>query len=249
MYEEEINYQADGQNFKGFLATEDQSKKRPAILIIPYWRGIDALAIETAKRMARHGYVGVAVDYYGQGKAAQTDDEAAALMSPLFMNREVVQKRLLAAFNAVKTHPSVEESQIGAMGFCFGGLCAIELLRSGAPLKGVVAFHAVLTNRLDDNEARTVPIAPAIHGSLLILHGHEDPLVSLEDILAIQKEMSEANVDWQMHIFSHTSHAFTNPHAQDKDKGLMFNQTSNERAWILADNFYSEIFNGNSPVT
>lgn len=242
MHEEEINYQADGQIFKSFLATEDQSKKRPAILVIPYWRGLDELAIETAKKLALHGYVGVAIDYYGNGKIAKTDEEAAELMTPLFMNREVLQKRLIAAFNAVKAHPSVDGLQIAAMGFCFGGLCAIELLRSGVPLKGSVAFHAVLNNRIGDEEARTVPIARSIQGSLLILNGHDDPLVSLEDILAIQKEMTEAKVDWQMHLFSHTSHAFTNPHAQDKGKGLMFNQKSNDRAWIMADHFYREIF-------
>ena len=246
MRHEHTDYQIDGEKFKGYWSfpeeEEPSAEKRPAILIAHAWMGQDQFARHKADELARLGYIGFAADLYGEGKTATNAEDAQKLMVPLFENRQLLQKRIQGAFDTVRKHPGVDPAKIGGIGFCFGGLTIIELLRSGADVKGVVSFHGLLGSRLQSLQAKTVPIARGIKGSLLVLHGNEDPLVSQQDILDFKKEFTEAQVDWQMNIYSHTSHAFTNPQANDKDSGLIFQPRSSERAWWAMIHFFSERF-------
>lgn len=246
MRHEKISYQIDGKSYGGYWAfpTEEETslQQRPAILVAHAWMGQDQFARQKADALAELGYIGFAADVYGEEKAVSNEKDAQSLMLPLFQDRALLQKRICAALDVMRQHPGVDPSNIGAIGFCFGGLTVIELLRSGADIKGVVSFHGGLGNKKGDIQAKTVPIAKSIKGSLLILHGHDDPLVSREDIASIQKEFTDAKVDWQMNIYSHTSHAFTNPDAHDQEKGLMFQPLSNKRAWWAMIHFFSEHF-------
>ena len=128
------------------------------------------------------------------------------------------------------------------MGFCFGGLTVIELLRSGVDLRGVVSFHGLLGDRIENFQAKMQPPASKLKGSILILHGYEDPLVSPNDIDSIQKEFTQAEVDWQMNIYGQTSHAFTNPMAQQKKDGMFYNPLACARAMNSMHNFFEERF-------
>lgn len=241
MFQETLYYQADGVSSKGYIAYQEKTKK-PAIIVIHAWMGQDEFARQKADALAHLGYVGFAADIYGEGKVVNTPEKALELMTPLFLDRKLLQTRIQAAFNAVASHPAVEASKIGAIGFCFGGLTAIELLRSGSPVKGVVSFHATLANQLGNKEAKTVPIASKIEGSLLILHGYNDPMVSQNDLTRVQKELDDANVDWELDIYGHTVHAFTNPEVHDFKAGLAFNPLSSARAWLAMKNFFEEVF-------
>lgn len=243
MQKETVSYSLGKQQFKGFVVKgKESSHKRPAVIIAHAWKGLDHFAKSVAERMAQLGYIGFAADYYGDGIVAQSDERASELMAPLFMDRAELQKRLIAAYEAVKKIPEVDPDRIVVIGFCFGGLAAIELLRSGTPVQGAVAFHATLSNSLGGKKAHTVPIASGIEGSLLILHGNDDPLVSQQDILDMTKDLTKANVDWEMDIYGHTVHAFTNPEVHDVHTGLAFNTKANERSWKSAERFFSEIF-------
>lgn len=242
MHEEQFIYYVEGKIYEGFLASQDVNKKRPAILIFPFWKGMTEIVFEAARSLARMGYAGIAVDYYGDGKAIDSDDEAAKCMSELFVDRALLQKRIKIAYEAAKQNPAVDPSRIAAAGFCFGGLVAIELLRSGVDLKGTVSFHGLYAVQFNGLAAKMVPISPGIKGSLLLMHGYEDPLNSPEDIKAIQEEMTKNNVDWQMHIFGQTMHSFTDPDAHKPEQGMNYNQKSESRAMLLAHNFYQEVF-------
>ena len=140
-----------------------------------------------------------------------------------------------AAFNALRLMPWVNDKQIAVIGFCFGGLCALDFARSGANLKGVVTFHGLLNPPSDSNPASIV-------AKLLVLHGHDDPMVPVEQIVAFEQEMTKAAVDWQLHTFSQTQHAFTNPKANNPDFGTIYQENSDRRSWILMKNFFEEIF-------
>ena len=246
MKNENTSYQIDGEKFKGYWAfpeLEDLTiQKRPAIIIAHAWMGQDQFARHKADALAELGYIGFAADVYGEGQTATNAERAQELMLPFFENRSLLQKRILGAYNYVRQHQAVDPLNIGGIGFCFGGLTIIELLRTGVNLKGVVSFHGVLGSKMGPCQAKTVPIAKDIKGSLLILHGHEDPLVSLQDILDLQQEFTDAKVDWQMNTYSHTFHAFTNPQEHEMENGLMFNPLSNERAWWAMIHFFSERF-------
>lgn len=237
MKENIISYQSADVKSEGFIVYDDKIKTpRPAILVAHAWRGQDDFARDKARALAKLGYIGFAADLFGNRKNASNDDDAAALIKPLYLDRKLLQSRIISAYETLIKQPSVDKSRIGAIGFCFGGLTVIELLRSGTPVKSVVSFHGVLGNA----GAKTVPIAKNIKGSILILHGYDDPLVPTPDVLNMQKELNDAGVDWQMDIYGHTSHAFTNPQAHDKVKGLIYNERANKRSWIAMKNFFEE---------
>lgn len=217
-------------------------KLKPLVLVAHAWRGQDDFAKQKAQALAKLGFVSFVVDYYGEGKTATTSDQAAALMKPLFLDRKLLQERMQAALQSATSLKIVDSTQVAVIGFCFGGLAAIELFRSGANIARTVTFHAVLGNTLSGIHAKTVPIASEIPGSLLILHGYDDPLVSQSDSRAIQIELQNAKVDWQMVLFGNTQHAFTVPDAKEPTLGLSYNKTSAERSWLLMKQFFSEAF-------
>lgn len=242
VHTEIITYSCGDRTFKGYLAMPKTTQKAPGIIIAHAWMGQDEFARKKAIALAELGYAAFAADLYGDGKTAKTSDEALELMMPLFLDRHLLQQRMIAAYETLKTNPLVDKERIGAIGFCFGGLAAIELFRSGAFVRGVASFHAVLGSKLGNQQATVLPISKEIQGKILILHGHDDPLVSKEDIESIQNELTQAKIDWQMIIYGRTSHAFTNPEAHETSLGLIYNASAEKRSWQSMRNFFEEVF-------
>ena len=221
---------------EAFFAFDDSlSGRRPAILINHTWAGRDDFVAEKAKKLAALGYVGFAVDMYGKGVLGSSIEENAQLMQPFMDNRLVLQKRMQAARYAVKLMPWVEDSKVAAMGFCFGGLCSLDLARTGADLKGVVSFHGLLG-------APGNTQGNAIKAKILALHGYEDPLATVDQVIAFEQEMTGAGADWQLHTYGNTQHAFTNPVANDPDRGMVYRPDADRRSWLAMENFLPEIF-------
>ncbi len=241
MFTEQLSYFHDTTPCQGFIAYDEQAEaKRPVILVAHAWRGQDDFARQKAIEIAGLGYVGFAVDIYGEGKCV-TNEEAPETSLPFWLNRKLLQDRIRAALDFVKTHPKVDPNRIGAIGYCFGGLAVYELLRSGADVKGVVGFHGVYSTEKEGYTAKMVPISPDAKGALLILHGNEDPLCSDEDLKRVRKEMTEARLDWQIHIYGHAKHAFTNPSANNLEGGTVYNEIAAKRAWRSMQDFFSAI--------
>lgn len=238
-----VPYSFNGLQMKGFFAFDLKKEgKRPAVLIVHTARGQDNFARKKAEELAQLGYAAFAVDLYGEAKETADNLIGYGWMTPLFVDRALLQSHIKAAYDCVRALPQVDSEKIGVMGYCFGGLTAIELLRSGANLRGAVSFHGVIGNQLRDLKAKTVPIAKNIKGSLLILHGHDDPYVSKEDLDRFQNELTEAKVDWQLHVYGHTTHAFTNPLAHEKEHGIVYNPSADRRSWKAMTQFFDEVF-------
>lgn len=243
MHTKTVTYFSGETEFNGYLAFDAEIKTpRPGILIAPAWRGLDEFAKKKAAELAQLGYVALAADVYGKGTTVTTNEEAAKLMSPLFVDRALLQQRIASGFQLLKAHPLVDPKRIGGIGFCFGGLAILELFRSGEEVRAVVTFHALLGTHLGELQATSTPLAKGIKGSILLLHGHDDPLVSKEDVAAVQKELTNANIDWQMNIYGNTSHAFTNPEAHDTQMGLIYNSKADKRSWKAMRQFFDEAF-------
>ena len=229
-------YHHGDQELHGFLAFEkDNDKPRPAVIVAHDWTGRNEFACQKARMLAEMGYIGFASDVYGQGRLGVDNDEKMALMQPLVNDRSMLRDRLRAAFDALIAMPEVDPNRIAIIGFCFGGLCALDLARSGVDIKGVVSFHGLL-GKPDDLKSET------IKAKILVLHGYDDPMVKPAQVNAFCQEMTEAKVDWQVHMYGHVQHAFTNPQAHDKQLGLIYNSLAAQRSWLAMSHFLQEIF-------
>ncbi|KTC97718.1 dienelactone hydrolase family protein [Legionella erythra] len=229
-------YHHGEQELHGFLAYDDShDRQRPAVLVAHDWTGRNDFACKKAEMLAKMGYLGFALDMYGHGRLGETTDEKMGLMQPLANDRLLLRDRINAAFDAVIAMPEVDNNRVAAIGFCFGGLCVLDLARSGVPLKGVVSFHGLLNK---PKELHTHPISAKI----LALHGYDDPMVRPDQVTEFCQEMTDAQVDWQVYMYGHTEHAFTNPEAHDMQLGTIYNPVAERRALKAMDNFLQEIF-------
>jgi len=229
-------YYHDEQALHAHVAFDNTtSSKRPAVLVFHDWSGRNKFACHQAEQFANMGYVGFAADLYGDGKLGTTNDEKQRLMAPLMNDRLRLFGRLFAALDALDAFPEVDATRVAAIGFCFGGLCALDLARTGADIAGVVSFHGLLK-----------PPHPrpkeSIHAKVLALHGFDDPMVPPQDVTAFCHEMTEAHADWQMHMYGQTTHAFTNPEANDPVLGTRYSPKAKHRSFQAMTNFLTEIF-------
>jgi dienelactone hydrolase len=230
------NYLDGDTVLEAFIAYDDAiSGIRPAVLICHAWVGRDQFVAEKAKKLAELGYVGFALDMYGKGILGSGPEENAQLMRPFVEDRALLQRRITAAVHAVKSLPWTDSGKIAAIGFCFGGLCVLDLARTGIDIQGVASFHGLLG--APGNTAGNT-----IKAKVLILHGNDDPLAPVEQVIAIQKELTEAKADWQLHSYGNTMHAFTNPIANDPAFGTVYQPAADRRSWQAMRNFLAEIF-------
>ncbi len=124
----------------------------------------------------------------------------------------------------MKSLPQVDARRVAAMGYCFGGMCVLDLARSGADVRGVVSIHGLL-------KPNGLPPAKNIPAKVLILHGYDDPMAPPEDVLAIGKEFTQVGADWQLHAYGGTMHSFTNPAANNPAAGMKYNEKAQRRSW------------------
>ena len=233
MKTETVNYQATDIELEGYLAYPDE-EQAPLVLIAHTWAGKDDFVHERAEDLAALGYVGFAVDMYGNGKVGSDTEENQSLMEPLLSDRDVLKDRIISALHFGKSLPGVNPNKVAAIGYCLGGLVVLDLARSGEDFQGVVSFHGLLMGS-DISEK-------GIQAKILVLHGERDPMVPLDMVDAFQKEMTKADADWQLHSYGGTYHAFTNPDANDPNLGTEYNQSASERSWKSMQNFFEEIF-------
>ncbi|MEM7174601.1 MAG: dienelactone hydrolase family protein [Chlamydiota bacterium] len=231
-----IEYQHQGKTFEAHVAMpRGDNQKFPLVFVFHAWGGRDAFACRKAQTLAELGYIGAALDMYGKGVLGANNDENSALMKPLIEDRVLLRERMLAGVTALEKQPFVDRSRLGAIGFCFGGLCALDLARSGADVKGVVSFHGLL-NAPEESEKKP------IQAKVLVLHGHDDPMVPPKQVANFTCEMTQLNVDWQLHIYGNTMHAFTNPDANDPKLGTLYQPEAEQRAFQEMELFLREVF-------
>lgn len=232
-----IDY-ADGTDIcEAYVALPDGDGPHPAVLVAHQWSGQSDHERATADRMATLGYVGIAIDVYGKGNRGAPDAaDHSALMNPWAGNRAALKRRLTAAVDFAKEHPAVDAGKIAILGYCFGGLCALDVARTGtADVKGAVSIHGIFP------PPGTGPQAD-ITTKVLILHGWEDPMATPADVEMVAKELTAAKADWQLHAYGHAAHAFTNPHAASPSTGMNYDANADRRSWVATVAFLGEVF-------
>ncbi len=231
-----IGQRIDGKRCEGLLAWDDgQEGPRPGVLVAPTIRGRTPFEDEKARELAAMGYAGLVIDLYGTDTRGSDIAQFRSLMNALRGDRPSLQRRLLAWVDAGRAQDEVDASRIAAIGFCFGGLCVLDIARSGADVAGAVSFHGLF-----DPPGNTA--GNTIGARILALHGWDDPLAPPEQVLALAAELTSMGADWQIHAYGNTLHAFTNPAADDREAGTVYNAGAERRSWMAMRNFLAELF-------
>ncbi|WWW36854.1 dienelactone hydrolase family protein [Stenotrophomonas rhizophila] len=233
-----VEWQLDGTTFSGVLVYDDgDSDKRPGLVMVPNWKGVNDSAIAKAKQLAGDDYVVLVADVYGKGVRPKTDAEAGPVATKLRNERPVLRARALKAIDVLKAQAGrapLDASRIGAVGFCFGGTTVLEMARAGAPLAGVVSLHGGLGSPLPAKAAGP-------HPSVLVLNGADDKGVSKDDIASFEQEMNAAKVDWEFTNYSGAVHCFAEVDA-NSPPGCLYNERAAKRARKALDEFFDERF-------
>ncbi len=232
----QIEYRDGDILLEAYMAYDDSSSdQRPGVLISHAWGGRGEHEESKAERLAELGYVGFALDLYGKGVLGSDPKQNQALMQPLLDDREMLQRRMQLALGIIRKQKEVDGERVAAMGFCFGGLCVLDLARTGADILGAASFHGLFSapGNTGDNK---------ISAKVLVMHGWDDPMATPGQVLSLAEELTSMDADWQIHAYGNTMHAFTNPAADNADMGTVYNEDADRRSWQSLQLFLAEIF-------
>jgi dienelactone hydrolase len=233
-----IEYKDGDVVLEGYLAWDDARQgKRPGVMVVHEWYGLNDYPKMRARQLAELGYVAFAVDMYGKGVVAKTADEARELSGKFRgADRKMMRRRATAGLEVLLKQDLVDAKRVAAIGYCFGGTTVLELARSGADIAGVVSFHGGLDTP-DPADAKR------IKAKVLVLTGSADPSVPPAQVQAFQESMNAAGVDWYLTSYGSAVHAFTNPATgNDPSKGAAYNAEADRRSWQAMKDFFAEIF-------
>jgi dienelactone hydrolase len=239
-----IDYEASGRPYTGFLADGSGGAPAPGVLVIHEAGGLGAHVKDIAERLAELGLIAFAMDLFGADFPAPVPERpetlapAQAVVRALREDVGEFRARVTAGLAVLAGQPNVDGERLAAIGYCLGGAAAIELARTGAPLKAVAGFHAgVLAGSVEDNER--------IRAKILLCHGADDGAVPAADILAFTQALSVARVDWQLHLYGNVGHSFTNPAIDAWGfAGFGYDAKADARAWAALMELFGEAFEG-----
>lgn len=230
-----IEYSHGDALLEGFLAWDDaQESSRPGVVVAHAWAGRGEFEQGKAIKLAEQGYVGFALDMYGKGVLGSNPEENTALMTPFMEDRQLLQDRMQLAVTVLRDQQEVDAGRVAAIGFCFGGLCVLDLARIGSDVRGVASFHGLFLPA--GNTAGT-----AITAKVLCLHGYDDPMAQPQSMVDLAAELSAAGADWQINAYGNTVHSFTNPAADDKAAGTAYDARADRRSWVALQDFLQEV--------
>lgn len=238
--EEKIEYKVGDTVMSGYLTYDDSiTTKRPGVLVVHEWWGLNDYARKRAKMLAELGYTAFALDMYGDGKLATHPEDAGKFAGEVRKNMKVATERFNAAREILKKNKFTDASEIAAIGYCFGGGVVLAMARMGVDLKGVVSFHGSLGT---DSPAK----AGEVKARVLVLHGADDPFVKPEEITAIKSEMEAAGVNYKFVAYPGAKHSFTNPDADAYGKQfnlpLAYNEKADKASWNDMQGFLKDVF-------
>jgi dienelactone hydrolase len=231
-----IQYKDGDLELEGFLAWDDAVQgKRPGVLVVHEWWGLNDYARQRAEMLAKMGYVAFALDMYGKGKLTTHPQEAGAWATEIRKNTAAWQARAMKGLEVLRAQELVDTSRVAAMGYCFGGSTVIQLAYAGAPLRGVASFHGAL------------PPAPEgvkkVEAKVLICHGAADPFIPPKQVDDFRATMDRLGADWHMVIYGGAKHSFTNPGANKAGvDGLEYNEKADRRSWSELRSYLEELF-------
>lgn len=239
IHEETIAFPADSIGMRAFVVYDDSIKgRRPGILVLPEWWGMNDYPKMRARMLARLGYVAMAVDVYGDGRVTENPDTAGAWAAVLYQHPERAKARIDAAIARLRTYDNVDSSKIGAIGYCFGGGLLLNTARLGDDLKGIVSFHGSLLG--------TPARKDLLRTKILVCHGNADQFVTPAMVAEFKKQMDSIGADYSFIGYDSATHAFTNPASTatgiKNHMPIAYNGKADTASWQAMKNFFAGLF-------
>jgi len=236
--EDTVSMTVNGKNYVGFVAyNENEKEKRPGILVIPEWWGLNDYIRSRTKQLAEPGYIAMAVDMYGDGQLGNDPKEARQLATPYYNDPAMTKTHIGAAIEKIKTLPQTDTSKIAAIGYCFGGFVVLNAAKLGADLKGVVTFHGGLSG--------VPPQKDLLKAKILVCHGGSDESEN-PHVAEFKKQMDSVGADYTFKVYPNATHAFTNPASDENGKKfnmpIKYNPQADHASWNDMKAFFKKIF-------
>ena len=236
--EEKVTYSSGDKTFNGVIVyDQNQEGKRPAVLVVHEWWGLTDYPIRRARELARLGYIALAVDMYGDGKVAGTPEEARELATQFYKDPQKSKIYLEAALEKLKRYKQVDNHNIFAIGYCFGGSVVLNSAKLGLDFKGVVSFHGGLAG---------VPASKGLlKAKILVCHGGSDKFISDIDISTFRQQLDSIGADYKFIVYPNATHAFTNPESTNTGKKfnmpIEYNPIADKDSWNDMKLFFTAI--------
>jgi dienelactone hydrolase len=232
-----VTYSHDGVALKGYLVWDDaQTGKRPGVLVVHEWWGINDYAKKRAEQLAGMGYVAFACDMYGDGKLVDNPKDAGMLANGLRKDHKTWMGRANAAVKVLQDDPNVDPKKIAAIGYCFGGSTALELAHTAGPIAAAVGFHSALPP-VDAAKAKN------IKARILIAHGADDKFISDESIQKTKDAYDAAKVNYRFVAYPGAVHSYTVPDADARMlAGMRYNADADRQSWADMTKLFVETF-------
>jgi len=235
-----VSVNVSGVSYKAYIAYDENVKgKRPGVLVIPEWWGLNDYPKMRARKLAELGYVAMALDVFGDGKVAANPTEAQQLTAPFYKDPDLAKARLDQALNVLKALPQTDPDNIAAIGYCFGGGIVLNYAKLGADLKGVVSFHGGISGG--------APVVKNLmKAKVLICQGGSDKFVPLKDAETLKHKLDSIGVENTLKVYPNATHAFTNPDATATGKKfsmpIEYNPEADKNSWDDMKVFFAKIF-------
>jgi len=233
-----IEYHDGDVLLEGYVAYDSKKANNgilPAVIVCHAFAGRGEFECKKAEALANLGYVGFAADLYGKGKTGCSPEENRKMMQPFKEDRKMLIRRLCKVLETLKTLTFVDKTKVAAIGFCFGGLCVLDMARADLGLKGVVSYHGTFS-------APGYLTPDIINTKVLVCHGDADFHIPPEEIRNLEKEMRDKKADWQLHVYGNAYHAFTDPEKNDAARGVKYDEKADRRSWATTKEFLRECF-------
>jgi len=234
----EIAQEFEGEQLSHVFVGRRDGEARPTVILIPTVMGVSDLEIGFGKQLVELGYNAFVADTFGKKFRGSDRDTMFGELNRLKSDRVALLRRLQSILEEARAQDEVESGSVVVAGYCFGGMCALDLARSGADITAAVSFHGLFDP----------PGLPErkISAKVVAFHGWDDPMVPPEKVVALGQELTEAGSDWQIHAYGHVGHGFTNPKAHEIGiDGVFYHALAAERSWTSFINLLEEVFGGN----
>jgi dienelactone hydrolase len=232
-----VAHEFEGEQLESVFVGRRDSQARPTVILIPTVMGVSDLEIGFGRQLVELGYNALVADLFGKEFRGAARDTMFGEMGRLKSDRAALRRRMEHVLELARGLDEVESDRIVVAGYCFGGLCALDLARSGADITAAVSFHGLF-------DPPGLP-AEKFKAKVVAFHGWDDPMVPPEAVVALGKELTDGGADWQIHAYGHVGHGFTNPHASTLQiEGVAYNALAAERSWTAFINLLEEVFGG-----